>query len=87
MAAGRPDYTLDKVLAHLFLDAHHRAVGSAQFDAEHLGCEASFLPFAFLPDVAAKDGTGTDEPPSYNCRNSPLASEDSCSRAYRDLLS
>ena len=48
---------------------------------------ASFLPFAFLPDVAAKDGIGTDEPPSYNCRNSPLASEDSYSRAYRDLLS
>ena len=47
----------------------------------------SFLPFAFLPDVAAKDGMGTDESPAYNCRNSPLASEDSCSRAYRDLMS
>lgn len=47
----------------------------------------SFLPFAFLPDVAAKDGMGTDESPAYNCRNSPLAAEDSCSRVYRDLLS
>lgn len=49
--------------------------------------EASFLPFAFLPDVMAKDGTGTDGPPAYNCRKSHLASEDSCSRAYQDLLS
>ena len=38
MTAGRPDYTLDKVLTHLSLDAHHRVVGSVQFDAEHLGC-------------------------------------------------
>lgn len=38
MTAGRPDYTLDKVLAHLSLNAHHRAVGSAQFYADHLGC-------------------------------------------------
>lgn len=48
LTAGRPDYTLDKVLAHLSLDAHHRAVGSAQFDAEHLGCRG-LLPAFCLP--------------------------------------
>ena len=66
MTAGRPDYTLDKVLAHLSLDAHHRAVGRAQFYAEHLGCRGLLPAFCLLPDFAAKDGIGTDEPPSYN---------------------
>lgn len=47
MTAGGLDYTLNKVLTHLSLNTHNRAVGRAQFNAEHLGWWGVFPAFCF----------------------------------------
>lgn len=87
MTDGRLDYTPDEALAHFAPDTHHRAVGGAQLDAERLRQCAVTSAFGLLAGGGGKGWSGNKCVAADNCRNSPLASDASCSRVYRALLS
>lgn len=58
MTDGRLGYTPDEALAHFAPDTHHRAVGSAQLDAERLRQCAVTSAFGLLAGGGGKGWSG-----------------------------